>query len=64
MPSYRPITTQYMQDANVLVRLTRQDSMALMARLKDAINRNTGVNLVFMRMSNAFSLTTSEEEGK
>ncbi|MCJ7639239.1 MAG: hypothetical protein MUO70_05065 [Euryarchaeota archaeon] len=64
MPGYRPITTQYMQSANVLVRLTRQDSVALMARLKDAIARNTGVNLVFMDMANAFSLTTSDEKGR
>lgn len=64
MPGYRPITTQYMSNANVLVRLTRQDSLALLARLKDAIARGTGVNLVFMDMDNAFSLTTSDENGR
>lgn len=64
MPGYRPIATQYLHSANVLIRLTPSDSLALMQRLKDAIDRRTGVNLVFMDMDNAFSLTTSEEEGE
>jgi hypothetical protein len=64
MPTYRPITTQYLHSANVLIRLTRTDSVALMDRLKEAITQDTGVNLVFMNMENAFSLTTSDEKGR
>ncbi|MBV6343212.1 hypothetical protein [Candidatus Magnetobacterium casense] len=64
MPGYRPIATQYLHSANVLIRLTPTDSLALMGRLQDAIARKTGVNLVFMGMDNAFSLTTSDEEGE
>jgi hypothetical protein len=53
-----------MHNANVLIRLTPADSVALMARLQAAINQKTGVNLVFMGMDNAFSLTTSDEKGR
>jgi hypothetical protein len=64
MPKYRPIMTQYMHTANVLIRLTHTDSVALMSRLEDAIAHDTGVNLVFMNMDNALSLTTSDERGR
>ena len=64
MPGYRPIMTQYMHHANVLIRLTPNDSKALASRLKDALSRNTGVNLVFTGMDNAFSLTQSDERGE
>lgn len=64
MPTYRPIMTQYMHSANVLIRLTHGDSMALMERLKIALTNDTGVNLVFVNMDNALSLTTSDERGR
>ena len=64
MPKYRPIMTQYMHSANVLIRLTHYDSLALMSRLQEALAHDTGVNLVFMDMNNALSLTTSDERGR
>lgn len=35
-----------------------------MDKLKDALARDTGVNLIFLNMSSAFSLTYSDEQGK
>lgn len=64
MPGYRPIVTQYMHSANVLIRLTPDDSKALANRLNDALGRGTGVNLIFTGMANAFSLTQSDERGE
>jgi len=52
-----------MKGANVLIRLTRNDTKALANRVNDALTRDTGVNLIFTGMTNAFSLTESDERG-
>lgn len=65
MPKYEPIMTETcMRGANVLIRLTHSDSVALLDSLKDGVERDTGLSLVFMDMTNAFSLTYSEERNK
>jgi len=64
MPGYEPQLTQYLGRANVLIRLTREDSISLADKLRDALARNTGVSFVLMGMNGAFSVTTSMEQGK
>ena len=64
MPGYEPQFTEYVGRVNVLIRLTRGDSIFLAHRLRDALTRHTGVNLIFTRMNGAFSVTSSSEQGK
>lgn len=58
---YKPLITEYTGETNVLIRLTRSDSVALLEKLKDAISRDTGVSFVFLNMKGAVSLTNSDE---
>lgn len=64
MSSYTALMTRWGKGADVLIRLTPEDSRALMQKLKDAVTRDTGVNLIFLGMRNAFALTKSDERGK
>ena len=65
MPSeYKPLATKYLSSANVLIRLTKKDTLFLLRQLQDAVDRHTGVSFVYVGMTNAISLTHSDEQGR
>ncbi len=64
MPDYTAEYTQYTKKSDVLIRLTYDDTRFLAGRIKDALERKTGVNLVFLKMNGAFSQTASAECGR
>ena len=53
-----------MPRANVLIRLTPEDTKFLAGRIEDAARRGTGVNLILQSLRAAACLIDSRERGK
>ena len=64
MPNYEALHTEYTPTANVLIRLSKNDTRFLATRIKQAIEEDTGVNLIFVQWRGAISLTNSPERGE
>lgn len=63
MPEYEPQITTYTKPVNILMRLTKGDTRFLYGRIRQAMERATGVNLIFVGFQGAFSLVYSPERG-
>ncbi|MEE9569342.1 MAG: hypothetical protein V3W37_08150 [Candidatus Binatia bacterium] len=64
MSDYRPEHTTYTGPVNVMMRLTPRDTEFLRERIEQAIEGETGVNLIFTKFRGALSLTHSPERGR
>lgn len=64
MGNYKPKKTKYFGPVNVLVRLTPSDTKFLLNKIKEAIDNDTGANLIFLNWTGAISLTYSAERGE
>lgn len=57
MSDYDPLTTTYLDAEAVTMRLTPEDTRALLRRLTDAAQRGVGANLVFLHVTGALTVT-------
>jgi len=64
MPNYEALHTEYIPTANILMRLSKDDTQFLATRIKQAVEEGTGVSLVFIEWRGAISLTNSPERGE
>ena len=64
MPNYEALHTEYISSANILMRLSKDDTRFLATRIKQAVEEDTGVSLVFIEWRGAISLTNSPERGE
>ena len=64
MPGYEALYNKRAKTSNFMMRLTRDDTVFLAQRIKQALEDKTGVNLVFLQCRGVFTLSRSRERGK
>jgi hypothetical protein len=65
MPGYKYLVTKYFKaPATMLLRLNSQDTRFLLQRIQEAVEKNSGVNLIYVGHRGGISITESPEKGQ